>query len=604
MKRLSLVFVCLSVVFCSFSQKISYRVSFPNAVHHEAHIQLTASGIPARPAIFRMSRSSPGRYATHEFGKNVYDVTATDAGGKPLTVKRIDGDVYEVPNAKGTVTVSYTLYGNFADGTYAGIDPESIHLNMPAAFMWMKGMDEAPIDITFDIPKDNKGIIATQLVPTSDPHRFTAPGLQYFMDSPTKIGDLIMRQWTVSNPDGKQFNVRIALEANATPAQADELAEKIKKVVAEARAVYGEFPVYDHGTYTFIASANPYVYGDGMEHRNSTMITSSSFNVNRLPNVFSHEYFHNWNVERIRPKTLEPFNFEKSNMSHELWFAEGFTQYYGQLLLARAGLDDERSYLQTLSGLVYTKQQTPGAQYYSPVDASNHAVFVDAAVSIDKNNYANMFSSYYTYGAAIALALDLELQTRYHKNIDAYMKAMWKRFGKPEVPYTIPGMQETLASITDAKFAGEFFSRYITGHEPIDYAALLANAGYELKKAQEGKASLGLIANTNAQGKVVVGNSTVRGSAAYEAGLDVNDELLKLDNTEIKSPTDVTSFVQGKKPGDAVTITYRHRNTDKQATAVLKEQPFPMLVDYKASGKPVTAAMQQIRDSWFTSNVK
>jgi predicted metalloprotease with PDZ domain len=215
-----------------------------------------------------------------------------------------------------------------------------------------------------------------------------------------------------------------------------------------------------------------------------------------------------------------------------------------------------------------------------------------------------MFSSYYTYGAAIALALDLELQTRYHKNIDAYMKAMWKRFGKPEVPYTIPGMQETLASITDAKFAGEFFSRYITGHEPIDYAALLANAGYELKKAQEGKASLGLIANTNAQGKVVVGNSTVRGSAAYEAGLDVNDELLKLDNTEIKSPTDVTSFVQGKKPGDAVTITYRHRNTDKQATAVLKEQPFPMLVDYKASGKPVTAAMQQIRDSWFTSNVK
>lgn len=605
MKKLTVFVIAVISIVSVQAQKISYRMSFPNAIHHEAVIELTASNIPLTPAVFRMSRSSPGRYATHEFGKNVYDVSATDKNGKSITINRIDGDVYEVPKHDGTVTVKYTLYGNYADGTYVGIDPESIHLNIPATFMWMKGMDKAPIEISFDLPKENKGVYATQLVPTGKPNTFTAPGLQYFMDSPTKIGDLQIRQWKISNADGKSFDMRIALEADATAEQFDELAGKIKRMVEEARAVYGEFPNYDYGSYTFIASANPYVYGDGMEHRNSTMIstTMTGFNVERLLGVFAHEYFHNWNVERIRPKTLEPFNFEKSNMSNELWCAEGFTQYYGTLLLSRAGLIPQGDYLQTVAFLVNTKQNTPGAQYYSPIQASNHAVFVDAAVSIDKNNYANMFTSYYTYGAATALALDLSLQTKYHKTLDAFMSAMWKRFGKTEIPYTIPGMQEVLASITDAAFAADFFRKYIYGHEQFDYAAYLANAGYDLKKSAEGKATIGLNVRSD-NGKIVVGNNTVRGTSAYEGGIDINDEILKLDNTAIKTSADLTGFIQDKKPGDKVTVTYRHRNKEKTTTVTLKEQSFPMLVAYEQSGKAVTADMQSIRKTWFSSQIK
>ena len=124
-------------------------------------------------------------------------------------------------------------------------------------------------------------------------------------------------------------------------------------------------------------------------------VPAATFNPSGVLGVFAHEYFHNWNVERIRPKSLEPFNFEKSNMSNELWCAEGFTQYYGSLLLARAGFTTDKVYLNTVASLVNTKQNTPGAVFYSPVQASNHAVFVDAAVSIDKNNYANMFSITY-----------------------------------------------------------------------------------------------------------------------------------------------------------------------------------------------------------------
>lgn len=590
----------------TYAQKISYKVSFPNAVHHEAVISVTASGIQNKPAIFRMSRSSPGRYATHEFGKNVYDVKATDKNGKSIAINRIDGDIYEVPTHSGTVTVTYTIFANHADGTYAGIDPESIHLNMPAAFMWIKGYDQAPIDISFDLPKENKGIVATQLFPTDQPHRFTAPGLQYFMDSPTKIGDLIIREWQVNNSNGKKYTIRIALEADATSQQVDDLENRTKKIVAEAKAVFGEFPNYETGTYTFIMSANPYIQGDGMEHRNSTMISSpvAVFNPIGLQGVTSHEFFHNWNVERIRPKTLEPFNFEKSNMSHELWFAEGFTQYYGNLLLARAGLIPSQSFISIAGGLVNSKSNSPGAVYYSPVDASNHAVFVDASVSIDKNNYGNMFTSYYTYGAAVALALDLELQTKTNKSLDDFMKAMWLTHGKPEIPYTIPSMQKTLAGITDAGFAEQFFKKYITGHEAVDYKSLFAKAGYEIKKANERKVNIGLNTRANEQGKLLVNSNTSKGSSAYEAGLDINDEILQLDQTQVKTPTDITNFLAQKKPGETVTVVYKHRGKEKTTTMTLKENSSLTIIDIENNGQTITDSMKKIRNSWFTSKAE
>lgn len=272
LQKLFLPLLALLLVIQTNAQKISYKVAFPNAVHHEARISLSVTGLQQKAAIFKMSRSSPGRYATHEFGKNVYDVTATDQQGRPLEIRRIDGDVFEVKEHKGSIIVTYTLFANHADGTYAGIDPESIHLNMPAAFMWIKGYDQLPIEISFELPEENKGIVATQLFPTNRPHTFTAPGLQYFMDSPTKIGDLIIREWNVANSDGKNYTIRIALEADATSEQVDELTEKTKKIVAEAKAVFGEYPAYETGRYTFIMSANSYVQGDGMEHRTSTMI--------------------------------------------------------------------------------------------------------------------------------------------------------------------------------------------------------------------------------------------------------------------------------------------------------------------------------------------
>jgi predicted metalloprotease with PDZ domain len=603
-KKISLLIAVLWISH-TYAQKINYVVSFPNIVHHEANISLAASGLPAGKAVFRMSRSSPGRYATHEFGKNVYDVKAFDQNGNPVTITRIDGDVYEVPKQNGFVRVDYTLYAAYADGTYSGIDPNSIHLNMPATFLWIKGFDKAPITVTFNIPADKKWTIATQLKPTDKSIEFTAPGLQYFMDCPTKIGNLTWKEWNIKNPNGNNYTFRLALEADASDTLAGTFAGKVKRITEEAQAVFGEVPAYDYGTYTFIASINPYVEGDGMEHRNSTMITipNEFTGDNSLLGVFAHEFFHCWNVERIRPKTLEPFNFEKSNMSNELWCAEGFTQYYGQLLLCRTGLRPQRETLAFFAALINTKENSAGAKRFSPIDMSRHAVFVDAGTAVDRTNYPNMFSSYYPYGGAIALALDLQLRTQFQLTLDDYMTALWKRFGKTEIAYTVPGLEEVLADVThDKAFASDFFAKYVTGHESFNYASLLEKAGLTLKKQNAGKAWLGPVQFT--EGTTTISSNTVIGTPLYTAGLDFEDVILQLDSKLVARPADINEILNTHKPGDVIQVQFKHRGETKTVAVTLGENPAFVIVPLEQAGSTITKEMMDFRNSWLGSKIK
>lgn len=604
-KSICLVFGLLLLV-TAFAQKISYIVSFPNIVHHEANISVTVTGIVQKNAIFRMSRSSPGRYATHEFGKNIYAVKAFDKNGDPVTINRVDGDVYEVPRHDGYVRVEYTLYANHPDGTYAGIDETSIHLNMPASLLWIKGYDKVPVDIKFNIPEGKKWTIATQLKPTNDATLFTAPGLQYLMDSPTKIGELSWKEWILKNPSGKTYQLRLALEAKAHDSVITSFANKIKRITEEAQAVFGELPDFDYGTYTFIASINPWVKGDGMEHRNSTMICLPvNFDgANFLLDVFAHEFFHCWNVERIRPKTLEPFNFEKSNMSHELWFAEGFTQYYGELLMTRAGLQTTEDYTPTIAGLINTKENTVGAKRFSPTEMSRHAVFVDAGVAIDKNNYTNMYTSYYPYGGAVAMALDLSLRTTFNNlTLDNYMAAVWKRFGKTENSYTIGGLEEVLAQVTgDKKFAAGFFGKYVTGHESFNYAPLLERAGLTLKKQQESKAWIGNVQYKDGE-VLTIASNTVIGTPLYKAGLDVDDQLLRLDGKPLKKQADLMEVLKDHKPGEQLSLEYTHRGETRTITITVEESPAFGISVYEKTGLSATNDMLQFRKRWWGSRL-
>src|SRR5688572_99668 len=587
--------------------EVQYEISFPNAAHHEAHVSVTYTGLSARPLELRMSRSSPGRYALHEFAKNVYDVKAVDAAGKALEITRPNEHQWNVSGHSGHVRVTYTLYADRADGTYSGIDRTHAHLNMPATFMFARNTFDRRVRVRFNIPADANWKIATQLKPTSDPQIFTAPNLQYFFDSPTEISSYTLRTWTVSGRE-RLDTIRLALHHRGTDAEADTYMEQIKKIVLEQRAIFGELAPYDFGTYTFIADYLPWVSGDGMEHRNSTILASTGSlaqNASGLLGTVSHEFFHSWNVERIRPRTLEPFDFERANMSGELWFAEGFTSYYGPLAIKRAGLTTLDDYARGLTGNVSTVLTAPGRLYFSPVEMAMQAPFVDAASSLDPTNRGNTFISYYTYGAALGLGLDLLLRTEKESSLDYFMQAMWLRYGKTERPYTLDDWRITLGQVVrDQKWADEFFNKHITGKQPIDFATLLGRAGLLLRKAAPGVASAGAVGFTRDTGRVVVATNTAVGSPLYRAGVDRGDQIVSLDDKPMKGSADVDAVLKAHKPGDRINIVFESRGATRNAVLTLAESDQLEIVTYEKAGMAVTEDMKRLREAWLGSKVR
>ncbi|NNF03552.1 MAG: M61 family metallopeptidase, partial [Rhodothermales bacterium] len=371
---------------------VHYDVTFPDIEHNEARITATFSGlVENEPLELRMSRTSPGRYSLHEFAKNVYDVEAVDGSGKAARTERRDPFSWRVIGHDGTVSVSYTLFADQADGTYSGFDRTHAHINMPATFMWADGHEDAAISVRFT-PPDPDWTIATQLFPTDDPHTFSAPDLDYFLDSPTEIARLEWFRWRLDGESGQE--IRIALHHEGSRAAAEAFAASVRKLVDAQIAVFGAPPAYDGGTYTFIVDFLPHVFGDGMEHRNSTVVTGTNpLSDDGLSNLgtISHEYFHQWNVERIRPADLEPFDYFGPNPTDLLWFAEGFTSYYTDLTLRRAGLVSVKEYAEGLAGTIETVVHSPGRRHRSPVEMSRMATLSDRAVFWDRTNYENTF---------------------------------------------------------------------------------------------------------------------------------------------------------------------------------------------------------------------
>jgi predicted metalloprotease with PDZ domain len=586
----------------SAQQSVSYEISFPNAVHHEAEVTLTASGLlRGRPAELWMSRSSPGRYALHEFAKNVYRVKVTDGAGKELVATRPNPYSWSVSGHNGTVKVTYTLFGNLGDGTYAQIDQTHAHLNMPATFMWVKGLDARPIRVRFSPPTGSDWKVASQLFPTSDPFTFTAPGLQYFMDSPTELSHYTLREWTVT-AGGKSYPIRLALHHTGTEAEADSFAVLARKVVDAHMTVFGEPPRYDVGNYTFIADYLPWASGDGMEHRNSTIISSSGSlaqNMNGLLGTLSHEFFHAWNVERIRPRGLEPFDFTQANMSDGLWFAEGFTSYYGPLAIARSGVNSVTDFAHGLGGPINFVINSPARALFSPAEMSMQAPFVDAAAAIDPNNRANTFISYYTWGSVVGVGLDLTLRTRGH-TLDELMRLMWVRHGRTEIPYALADIEKALADVThDPAFARDFFTRYIRGREVVDFPTLLAQAGFLLRPARPGVAFLGQVQlDYTTTGTRILGSTQI-GSPLYQSGLDAGDVITLLDGKPLGSDSAYQAIKAPHKPGDQIEVQYRSRGMDQTASITLVEDPRLEVVTFEEAGMPLSEEARKFREAWL-----
>lgn len=589
---------------------VRYELRFPNLVHHEAEVTVILRGLSPRPLEMRMSRSSPGRYALHEFAKNVYRVRATDGDGRPLRVERTSPHSWRIHGHRGEVRFHYTLFADRADGTYAGIDLTKAHLNAPATFAWAPGLETRPVEVQLVLP-DTSWRIATQLQPTADAQTFRAPHLQYLLDSPIHLGALDIREWTVPS-DPRRQTIRLAVNHSGSREDVTQFTELTKRVVAEMTAVFGEMPQFDFGSYTFIACYRSSCAGDGMEHRNSTSLTSSSSiaqNTMGLLGTVSHEFFHAWNVERIRPASLEPFDFTAANVSRELWFAEGFTSYYGPLAIARAGIVPPEQFARQLSNPVNTVTTHPGRQFDAPVGMSQQAPFVDAAVSIDPHNRGNTFISYYTYGQAIGLALDLTLRARTPSlTLDDLMREMWKRYGTqssalaPTRTYTVENVQRVLADLTqDAAFAQDFFDRYIRGSELPDYPSLLAQAGFVVRPVAPSAGWIGELRVSERDGGVVLSAYPTFGSPLYEAGLTNGDRILTLNGTAITSAGQLRELIAATEPGAELSIAWESRAGPRRSTLRSVADPRVEVVAAESIGAAMTDAQRQFRAAWLGS---
>jgi predicted metalloprotease with PDZ domain len=597
---------------------VEYRLSFPEAEHRLMSVEVIFADVPAGTLELRMSRSSPGRYALHEFAKNVLDVQVADAAGSALPVARPNPHQWNVTGHHGTVRVSYRVFGDRVDGTYLAIDTTHAHINMPAALMWARGFELRPALVRFTPPPGSGWRVGTQLLPGADPFTFTAPNLQYLMDSPTEVSAFSLRSFTLADAPGEPV-VRLAVHHAGTDAgtdaELDAFTRDVERIVHEAGRVYGEFPAYEGNTYTFIADYTPWANGDGMEHRNSTIVTSSSsIRSNRygLLDTISHEFFHSWNVERIRPRALEPFNFEDANMSGELWLAEGFTSYYGPLVLLRAGLIETGDYLNEIASVINDVVSSPARRLRSAEDMSRLAPFVDAASAIDRTDFDNTYLSYYTWGAAIGLGLDLSLRDRSNGTItlDHFMQALWQRHGRPggkapgyvDAPYTIADVKAVLATVAgDAAFADDFFARYIQGRDVVSYESLLARAGFVLRLASPGRASVGHVHLADSGGKPRLAGPAPLDSPVYKAGLDRDDAILAVGGVNVDRLADFDAVISARKPGDDLPIVYERRGQRMTGTLRLVQDPRVEVVATESAGRSITAAQQRFREMWLSS---
>lgn len=593
---------------------IRYVLSFPEPHHRWMQVEVTVADAGEAPLELRMSRSSPGRYALHEFAKNVWDVTAVDGAGRRLPVVQSTPHAWTVARHDGTVTLRYRVYGDRVDGTYLSVDATHAHMNIPATLMFVPGMEHRPARVTLRQPPGRRWTVATQLFATANPLEFTAPNLAYLADSPIEFGEVVLHEFSVAGAAGAPQKIRVALHHLDGDAPVREYLDGVRRIVLESLAMFGELPAFEPGHYTFIADYLPWARGDGMEHRNSTVLTSAAGMAQGSPWLLStvaHEFLHAWNVERIRPASLEPFDYDETNLSGELWFAEGVTSYLESLVVLRAGLASREAALDRWASLVSAVTASPATSLRSPVEMSRFAAFVDGASSLDRTNHANAFLSYYTHGAAVGLALDLSLRGRSGGavSLDDYMRALWARFGAPPPPapgqvarpYTARDLRDVLAEVAGSRaFADEFFDRHVDGRAGFDWPALFAPAGIQVLPTQAGGATLGDLSLDFAGGRAVVSSPAPFGSPAYEAGLAQDDVLEEVDGQRVSQPGAVSAALADRRPGDEVTVRFTRRHGEPVTARVrLAAAAAVRLVPAEHAGGRASDEQRAFRTSWW-----
>ncbi|MGH9451655.1 MAG: M61 family metallopeptidase [Terriglobia bacterium] len=592
---------------------LQYHLLLLRPSTHLINVAIDVGNVKDRALDFVMPAWAPGRYAVYNFAKDVQQFQATGANGQPLAWTNTDKQTWQVDarGAGGALTVRYRVYANTLTGSFAQFGPAHANINGAGVYMYVAGHKRDPLSLVVQTPaawgKDAKIYSGFSLFTSQT--RFRAPNYDRLIDTPMEVSAHDVEQSFISH--GKTFRVVVhALGAGTeTPAQwTAKLTGDIEKIVDSEMSM---MPDPDFANYTFLVHVSPFITeGDGMEHLNSTEIivcgVPDGDTMAGAELDAAHEFFHLWNVKRLRPAALGPFDYTKENYTRSLWFAEGLTQYYSYVHLRRAGLWSRQDFLDHLAGEVQTLEDEPGRFMMSAESSSFHAWFYDRAPQMQQTNFVNSTISYYNKGALLGMLLDLEIRERTggRKSLDDLMRFMYNKFyvNAPAATYYLPGRgymeQDILAAlkaVSGTDFSG-FYTRYITGTEELPYERVLAAAGMTLQvsTAPDAAPSLGILGQPVDDGICIM---AVRpGTAADRAGLSRGDVLISVDQLPLSTGS-LTTRLKMYPPGAVVPFTVQRLG--ERITVEVKLGP-PVADDYSLEvNSAATPEEAQIRDGWL-----
>lgn len=528
-----------------FAQKINYKVEFPAPQTHYASVTIEVNEIPKdKESIdFVMPVWAPGSYLIREFAKGVESVKSDS------DIEKTAKNVWKVKtNGKTSVKIMYDVYGfehsvrtSFIDASHAALIPTSI-------FMYVDGMKDEKATLEIEKHKDWKTISTSLKNKDGKENIFEIPNYDILADSPIEIGNQDILEFEAA---GVKHLVVMYGKGNYDNAK---ITKDMAKIVEEATKVWGENPAED---YKFLVH-NSRNGGGGLEHLNSTslVVDRMSYGTEKgylgFLGLVAHEYFHLWNVKRLRPFALTNYDYTQEQHTNLLWIFEGFTSYYDEILLTRAGFVDDNYYLNTLSGNISSAENKKG-RHIQPVTEASFDAWIKAYRPNENSN--NTTVSYYGQGSVYAAMLDLMIieASDSKNNLDDVMRYLYNEYYKKQKRgYTDAEFQAAVEKIAGKSF-DSFFKNVVYGTQMPDYATYLGYAGLKLMVSDNTTKATLAIRTSESGGNLKV-RSTDRDGAAYKQGLNVDDEIIAADNFRVTSEGELSEILQYKNVGDKVTL--------------------------------------------------
>ena len=581
-------------------KSITYNLSMSRPTSHLFEVAIAVE-LPAeqtnKPLQFQMAKWSPGRYAVFDFAKNVQEFRANGH------VTRVDDQTWSVaPNGANKLTVSYKVFGNDLSGTFSQLDERHANYNGASIFMYVVGHKPDPVKLTINPPSGWKIVNGRTDRPGQTEWEF--PNWDVMIDTPTEIAP----DWTQDSfeVDGKKYHV-VVHSFGAEGGKRRALVKDIERIVRAEVAMWGA-PEFSDYTFLIHFAADDHS-GDGMEHLTSTQIiepgalSETGVYEDTLGTV-AHEFFHVWNVKRLRPEELGPWDFTRPLRTRGLWVAEGFTNYYGHLMLRRAGLWNDKKFLDREAQTISRIESAQGSRLMSAEESSMSAPFLDDAPHAQLTNLGNTSISYYPKGELIGMVMDLLVRgrTKGRLSLDDVMRQMYDEFylKSPNSSYYLRGRGyqtedlERIVSLLSKTDFTDFFKRYVRSVEVLPYDEALSYAGLRLIKTQAREPfDAGL--SIEFEERTAIIQNVRNGSPAEEAGLQAEDEIVSLAGRQITKQWLKT--LARYKSGDSVPITVKRDRRTIKTNLVLRE---PERFDYRIEDKPdATPEQKTLRTAWL-----